>query len=144
MAHDIVIRGGIVDGTGSEAFSGDVDIQDGKIAKVGRIASKGKEEIGRGVEGLPRAFHVARFSRTGMVRSDLSGAFRASAKALSSLPSNPHRHGSTKIFACFSGIASVAKAPLTPASPTWPVIIGATSIRPSAIFRKVVANSSAV
>ncbi|HSC61762.1 MAG TPA: amidohydrolase family protein, partial [Rhizomicrobium sp.] len=46
MTHDIVIRGGsIVDGTGSEAFSGDVGIKDGLIAEIGKVASKGKEEI---------------------------------------------------------------------------------------------------
>lgn len=46
MTHDIVIRGGsIVDGTGGEAFSGDIAIKDGMIAEVGKIASKGKEEI---------------------------------------------------------------------------------------------------
>ncbi|MBV9421254.1 MAG: amidohydrolase family protein [Alphaproteobacteria bacterium] len=46
MAHDIVIRGGsIVDGTGAEPFSGDVGIKDGRIAEVGKIALKGKEEI---------------------------------------------------------------------------------------------------
>ena len=46
MAHDIVIRGGsIVDGTGAEPFSGDIGIKDGRIAEIGKIASKGKEEI---------------------------------------------------------------------------------------------------
>lgn len=46
MSHDIVIRGGsVVDGTGAEAFSADVGIKDGRIAEVGKIAAKGKEEI---------------------------------------------------------------------------------------------------
>src|SRR5262245_27643467 len=46
MAHDIVIRGGkIVDGTGSEPFSGDVGIKDGTIAEIGSIASSGAKEI---------------------------------------------------------------------------------------------------
>ena len=36
MAHDLVIRGGtIVDGTGADRFSGDVAIDDGRIAAVG-------------------------------------------------------------------------------------------------------------
>ncbi len=46
MSHDIVIRGGsVVDGTGAEAFTADVGIKDGRIAEVGKIAAKGKEEI---------------------------------------------------------------------------------------------------
>ena len=46
MSHDTVIRGGkIVDGTGAAAFHGDVGIEDGRIAEVGKIAAKGKEEI---------------------------------------------------------------------------------------------------
>ena len=36
MAHDLVIRGGtIVDGTGSDRYSGDVAVDDGRIAAVG-------------------------------------------------------------------------------------------------------------
>ena len=46
MAYDIVIRGGkIVDGTGSEPYSGDVAIQDGKIAALGKVTERGKREI---------------------------------------------------------------------------------------------------
>jgi N-acyl-D-amino-acid deacylase len=46
MTHDIVIRGGnIVDGTGAEPFRGDIGVTDGRIAEVGKIASKGAEEI---------------------------------------------------------------------------------------------------
>ncbi len=46
MAHDIVIRGGtIVDGIGSEPFTGDVAIAGGHIAEIGKIASRGAEEI---------------------------------------------------------------------------------------------------
>src|SRR6201746_1353334 len=46
MTHDIVIRGGnIVDGSGAEAFTGDVGISDGRIAEIGKIASRGTEEI---------------------------------------------------------------------------------------------------
>ncbi|HEY4939885.1 MAG TPA: amidohydrolase family protein [Rhizomicrobium sp.] len=46
MTHDIVIRGGtVVDGTGGEPFSADVGIAGGRIAEIGRIAAKGKEEI---------------------------------------------------------------------------------------------------
>jgi len=44
--HDLVIRNGtIVDGTGAPAFTGDVAIDNGRIAAVGMIAAKGKEEI---------------------------------------------------------------------------------------------------
>ena len=44
--HDIVIRGGkIVDGTGGEAFVGDVAIDGNMITAVGNIPAKGREEI---------------------------------------------------------------------------------------------------
>src|SRR5271169_5930387 len=44
--HDTVIRGGtIIDGTGGAAFSGDVAIEDGKLAQVGGKAGPGKREI---------------------------------------------------------------------------------------------------
>ena len=44
--HDIVIRGGsILDGTGSDAFTGDVAIDGGKITSVGGKAGLGTREI---------------------------------------------------------------------------------------------------
>ncbi|MEO2168867.1 MAG: amidohydrolase family protein [bacterium] len=43
--HDLVIIGGtIVDGTGAERFEGDVAIDDGRIAAVGRVAERGRRE----------------------------------------------------------------------------------------------------
>ncbi len=43
---DLVIRGGtIVDGSGGERFTGDVGIQGGRIAAVGRVDEKGRREI---------------------------------------------------------------------------------------------------
>lgn len=46
MNYDLVIRGGlIVDGTGSEPFHGDVAIDDGRIAAVGRVEGHGTREI---------------------------------------------------------------------------------------------------
>ena len=46
MRHDIVIRGGnIIDGTGSEAFMGDVAIDDGLITAIGTVEGQGREEI---------------------------------------------------------------------------------------------------
>jgi N-acyl-D-aspartate/D-glutamate deacylase len=43
---DLVVRGGtIYDGTGGEAFEGDVAVKDGRIAAVGRVAGSGTEEI---------------------------------------------------------------------------------------------------
>jgi len=44
--HDTVIRGGtIVDGTGKPAYTGDIALEDGKIASVGGKAGPGKREI---------------------------------------------------------------------------------------------------
>jgi N-acyl-D-amino-acid deacylase len=44
--HDTVIRGGtIVDGSGQPGFTGDVALEDGKIAQVGGTAGPGKREI---------------------------------------------------------------------------------------------------
>jgi N-acyl-D-aspartate/D-glutamate deacylase len=46
MAHDIVIRGGeIIDGSGRDRYRADVGIADGRIAEIGKIAAKGREEI---------------------------------------------------------------------------------------------------
>ena len=43
---DLVIRGGtVVDGSGGEPFAADVAISGGKIAAVGTVAGKGREEI---------------------------------------------------------------------------------------------------
>jgi N-acyl-D-aspartate/D-glutamate deacylase len=43
---DLVIRGGtIADGRGGELFEADVAIKDGRIAEVGKVSAKGKDEI---------------------------------------------------------------------------------------------------
>jgi N-acyl-D-aspartate/D-glutamate deacylase len=43
---DIVIRGGtIADGRGGELFDADIAIKGGRIAEVGKISVKGKDEI---------------------------------------------------------------------------------------------------
>jgi N-acyl-D-aspartate/D-glutamate deacylase len=43
---DLVIRGGtIADGNGGELYEADVAIKDGRIAEVGKVSAKGKEEI---------------------------------------------------------------------------------------------------
>lgn len=43
---DLVVRGGqLIDGTGAEARTADVAMQDGKIVEVGQVAGKGKQEI---------------------------------------------------------------------------------------------------
>jgi N-acyl-D-aspartate/D-glutamate deacylase len=45
-APDLVIRGGsIADGKGGDLYEADVAIRDGRIAEVGKVAGKGKEEI---------------------------------------------------------------------------------------------------
>ena len=44
--HDMVIRGGtVVDGSGAPRFVGDVAIREGRIAEVGRVAGRGREEV---------------------------------------------------------------------------------------------------
>jgi len=44
--YDVVIRGGrVVDGTRMPSFIGDVAIKDGKIADVGNVLGKGREEL---------------------------------------------------------------------------------------------------
>src|SRR5437879_1608925 len=43
---DLVIRGGtIADGLGGELFEADVAITDGRISEIGKISSKGREEV---------------------------------------------------------------------------------------------------
>jgi N-acyl-D-aspartate/D-glutamate deacylase len=46
MAYDIVIKNGtVVDGSGGARYRADVGVQDGKIARIGRINEKGKQTI---------------------------------------------------------------------------------------------------
>ncbi len=46
MAYDVVIRGGtIVDGTGSEPYTGDLAIKDGFIAAIGEVEGEATQEI---------------------------------------------------------------------------------------------------
>ncbi len=46
MAFDLVIRNGtVVDGTGGEVRDADVAIEDGRIAAIGKVSGRGKEEI---------------------------------------------------------------------------------------------------
>lgn len=46
MAHDLIIRDGlIVDGTGSQPFTGDVAIDGDTITALGQVEGRGKEEI---------------------------------------------------------------------------------------------------
>src|SRR5438477_11102356 len=43
---DLVIRGGtIADGRGDELFEADIAIKDGRISEIGKISSKGREEV---------------------------------------------------------------------------------------------------
>ena len=49
MAHDLVIRGGlVVDGTGAPGRTGDVAVSGGRIAEVGTVTARGAEEIDAG------------------------------------------------------------------------------------------------
>src|SRR5262245_8552662 len=44
--HDLVVRGGtVVDGTGSAPHEGDVAIDAGRVATVGKVTGRGREEI---------------------------------------------------------------------------------------------------
>ena len=46
MAHDIVIRGGtIVDGSGSEPYTGDLAVDGDIISAVGDVTGRGTREI---------------------------------------------------------------------------------------------------
>ena len=46
MSHDIVIRNGtLVDGSGAAPVSADLAIRDGRIAGIGDVPGKGKQEI---------------------------------------------------------------------------------------------------
>ncbi len=46
MTHDLVIRGGlIVDGTGAPARHGDLAVANGRIAEVGVVTTRGRQEI---------------------------------------------------------------------------------------------------
>ena len=46
MAYDLVIKNGtVIDGSGGARYRGDVAVQGGKIAKIGRVNEKGKRTI---------------------------------------------------------------------------------------------------
>ena len=46
MAYDLVVRGGtIIDGSGGAPCPGDVAVQDGVIAELGRVRERGREEV---------------------------------------------------------------------------------------------------
>jgi len=46
MGHDLIIRSGtIVDGSGGARYRADVGVRDGKITEIGKISSRGSQEI---------------------------------------------------------------------------------------------------
>jgi N-acyl-D-aspartate/D-glutamate deacylase len=55
MAHDLVIRGGLlIDGTGAPARPGDLAVSAGRIAEIGVVRGRGREEIdARGLAVAP-------------------------------------------------------------------------------------------
>ena len=92
---DLIIRHGrVVDGTGSPAYFADVAVSDGRIAAIGKIKDKAKEEIeasglvvapgfidvhthAENIDTLPLAENFARMG----VTSPVPGAGRASGAA---------------------------------------------------------------
>ena len=54
MTYDLLIKNGrIIDGSGTGSFIGDVAVQDGKIALVGRADGGAKRTIGGAIERQP-------------------------------------------------------------------------------------------
>ena len=46
MGYDLIIRGGtVVDGTGAEPFTADVALDGDRIAEIGRVSDRGRQEI---------------------------------------------------------------------------------------------------
>jgi N-acyl-D-amino-acid deacylase len=46
MDYDVTISGGtIIDGTGAPAVRGDVAINSGRVAEIGRIAGRGRQHL---------------------------------------------------------------------------------------------------
>ena len=46
MQHDLIIKNGnIIDGTGSDAYSGDIAIKDGLITEIGEVNGEAAEII---------------------------------------------------------------------------------------------------
>jgi len=46
MEHDLIIKNGnIIDGTGSDAYSGDISIKDGVITNIGEVNGDAAEVI---------------------------------------------------------------------------------------------------
>ena len=46
MEHDLIIKNGnIIDGTGSDAYSGDIAIKDGLITEIGEVNGEAAEII---------------------------------------------------------------------------------------------------
>ena len=44
--YDLIIRNGtIIDGTGGDRFTGDIAVNDGKIAKIGQITDNATQEV---------------------------------------------------------------------------------------------------
>ncbi len=67
--HDVIIRGGTVyDGSGGTPFAGDVAIDGDRIAAIGRVAERGREEIdARGLAVAPGFINMLSWATTSLI-----------------------------------------------------------------------------
>ena len=60
MKWDLVVKGGsVVDGTGMRAFTADLAVRDGRIARIGRVSEPAAREIDSFMRVPPRSLAPA-------------------------------------------------------------------------------------